>query len=94
MKKYFLLIAVFLGMQANFAQSLCSYEIVDNLKSCMTGNGVVFGIIYTGNNSIYIVGKGSPAPGRIQSCIAQYNTAATDCPDAPVIIDNPKGQQL
>ncbi len=88
MKKYILLIALFLGLQANFAQSLCSYEIVDSLKLCLQGNGVQFTIMYSGN-SIYIVGKGNQPPGKIQSCVAAYNHDARDCSDAPVLIDNP-----
>ncbi len=89
MKKYLLLVALFLGLQANFAQSLCSYEAVDNLGLCLQGNGIQYTIVRTGNNNIYIVGKGNPPPGKIQSCIAAYNNGARDCADAPVIIDNP-----
>lgn len=92
MKKYLLLIALFLGIQANFAQgsmTFCAYDAVDGLNNCLMGNGVQFTIVYTGNNNIYIVGKGNQPPGKIQSCIAQYNNDARDCADAPVIIDNP-----
>lgn len=92
MKKYLLLIALFLGLQSNFAQgsmTFCAQDAVDGLSNCLMGNGVQFTIVYTGNNSIYIVGKGNQPPGKIQSCIAQYNHDANDCADAPVIIDNP-----
>ena len=92
MKKCLLLIALFLGLQSNFAQesmTFCAYEVVDELNNCLMGNGVQFTIVYSGNNNIYIVGKGNQPPGKIQSCIAQYNHDATDCADAPVIIDNP-----
>lgn len=92
MKKCLLFIALFLGLQANFAQgsqSFCAYDAVDGLSNCLMGNGVQFSIVYTGNNNIYIVGKGNQPPGKITSCIAQYNTVSRDCADAPVIIDNP-----
>ena len=95
MKKCILLIALFLGLQANqvnFAQdsqSFCAFDAVDGLNNCLMGNGVQFSIVYSGNNSIYIVGKGNQPPGKTQSCIAAYNHDASSCEDAPVIIDNP-----
>lgn len=96
MKKILLLIALFMGMQLNYAQDLgaasdistCSSDLTNSLQSCLLGNGINFTFLYSGN-SIYIIGKGSPAPGKIESCIARYNNDARDCPDAPVIINNP-----
>lgn len=92
MKKCLLLIALFLGLQANFAQesmTFCAVDAVDGLKNCIMGTGVQYSVVYTANNSIYIAGKGNQPAGKINSCIAQYNNAARNCADAPVLLTNP-----
>ena len=92
MKKCLLLIALFLGLQANFAQesqTFCAYEVVEGLRFCLMGKGAQFTIVYTGSNNIYIVGRGNQPTGKLNTCIAQYNTNSYDCEDAPVIVDNP-----
>jgi hypothetical protein len=91
MKKWLFMIVLFMGSQLNFGQALgCAETILDNLQSCLVGNNIQYSFVYSGSNTIYVIGKGNPPPGKITSCIALYNTAANDCPEAPVLVSNPR----
>jgi len=92
MKKYFLLITLFIGLQASFSQTsqtMCTVDVLNDLRTCLSGNGINFSFVYSGN-SIYIAGRGNPPPGKIEACVAKYNHDSGDCPDAPVLINNPR----
>ena len=95
MKKLFLILFIIGGLQMSYAQMTtegkgtdCATQLMNDLNSCLTSNSITYDVTTGENGIVYITAQGSPPPGQIQSCIAQYNQPRTDCPEAPVVENN------
>lgn len=92
MKKALFLILVLVGLSSNqFAQkpwetSQCAMTCFDALGFCLDANAVMYTMTYT-DNEVTIYGEGVVPPGKINSCIAQYNQNRSSCPSAPVVVN-------
>jgi hypothetical protein len=98
------LIAIFASaIQVGYAQMTndgkgndCSTQAINDFNACLLSNNITSEMVYDGNSTIYLTAQGNPPPGQIQSCIAHYDQSRTDCPQAPVIVNNSSnnGNQL
>lgn len=66
----------------------CSTQVLNDLNSCLTSNNITYVETTDESGIVHITAQGNPPPGQIQSCIAQYNQSTTDCPDAPVVVND------
>lgn len=94
--KKLLLILFFIGeLQVSYSQmttggkgSDCATQAMNNLTSCLSSNNITYDMTTDASGVVYITAQGSPPPGQVQNCIAQYNQSRTDCPDAPAVVNN------
>lgn len=66
--------------------SSCVSTLFAELADCLSDNGISYSMISTGN-ALYLYAQGSPPPGQITSCLADYDDDRDDCEDAPVIVN-------
>ncbi len=92
MKKLFLVILLFIGLQSNFAQhggggyAPCANVALSDLSACLSGFGVTYHLIDDGSGGLLLYAYGNPPPGHINSCLVHYNNDRGACPEAPVIV--------
>ncbi len=92
MKKMFVIIVLFAGLQNNFfaqgygsTTSACTTDALQNLANCLRSHGITYSMA-SHNGTYYIQAEGNPPPGQVQSCIAHYNSDSGSCPDAPIVV--------
>lgn len=64
----------------------CISTLFTTLANCLSDNGISYSMLSAGD-VLYLYAQGTPPPGQITSCLAQYDSNRSECEDAPVIVN-------